>query len=190
MDKNKQLIIIEYYKDNGKKIKAMVNVIIKKFGGLFDKDMDDFYSLANEVFTYVIANYDLDLPFDKYLFSCLSNKIKTEITKRNRYKRTTDRVSISIDTPLQEGNDVTIKDVIADSYDLETSIIGRGYSNKMERYLNNLSKKQRTVVLMLAESYKPNTIKEYLNISQREYNDILLAIHSYDNISILFEKED
>ena len=60
MDKNKQLIIIEYYKDNGKKIKAMVNVIIKKFGGLFDKDMDDFYSLANEVFTYVIANYDLD----------------------------------------------------------------------------------------------------------------------------------
>ena len=62
--------------------------------------MDDFYSLANEVFVDVMRRYDGAQSFDGFLYSCLLNKIKTEITRRNREKRKADRMSISIDTPI------------------------------------------------------------------------------------------
>ncbi len=39
-----------YYADNAKKLRGLVDKILSKFGGLSDKDRDDFYSLANEVF--------------------------------------------------------------------------------------------------------------------------------------------
>ena len=62
--------------------------------------MDDFYSLANEVFVDVMARYDDSQSFDAFLYSCLLNKVKTEMTRRNCEKRKADRMSISIDTPL------------------------------------------------------------------------------------------
>lgn len=77
-------ILIAYYADNAKKLHKVVNKILLKFGGLSDKDLDDFYSLANEVFVDVMRRYDGLQPFDAFLYSCLSNKIKTEMTRRNR----------------------------------------------------------------------------------------------------------
>ena len=93
-------ILITYYAENAKKLHKIVDKILLKFGGLSNKDLDDFYSLANEVFVDVMKRYDKSQSFDVFLYSCLSNKIKTEITKRNREKRKADRMSISIDTPV------------------------------------------------------------------------------------------
>lgn len=80
-------ILNTYYADNAKKLHKTVDRILCKFGGLSDKDTDDFYSLANEVFADVMKRYDYKQSFDGFLYSCLSNKIMTEITKRNREKR-------------------------------------------------------------------------------------------------------
>ena len=80
-------ILFAYYSDNAKKLHKTVDKILLKFGGLSNKDMDDFYSLANEVFVDVMKRYDGSQTFEGFLYSCLSNKIKTEITKRNREKR-------------------------------------------------------------------------------------------------------
>lgn len=77
-------ILDSYYADNAKKLHRIVDKILSKFGGLSGKDMDDFYSLANEVFTDVLKRYDHVQSFDAFLYSCLLNKIKTEITRRNR----------------------------------------------------------------------------------------------------------
>lgn len=77
-------ILGAYYADDAKKLHKVVDKILSKFGGLSNKDKDDFYSLANEVFVNVLKRYDHEQSFDGFLYSCLSNKIMSEITRRNR----------------------------------------------------------------------------------------------------------
>lgn len=89
-------IINIYYADNAKRLRKIVDKILLNYGGLYDMDKDDFYSLANEVFTSVIRSYDNTRPFEVFLYTCLCNKIKSEISKRNSYKRVADRLSVSI----------------------------------------------------------------------------------------------
>ncbi|MDE7062137.1 MAG: hypothetical protein K2O73_02705, partial [Lachnospiraceae bacterium] len=88
-----EAVLTTYYADNARKLHRMVDKILLKFGGLSDKDMDDFYSLANEVFVDVMRRYDHAQPFEVFLYSCLSNRIKTEMTRRHREKRMADRLS-------------------------------------------------------------------------------------------------
>ncbi len=80
-------ILNTYYANNARKLHRTVDRILAKFGGLSNKDRDDFYSLANEVFVDAIGRYDCTQPFDGFLYVCLVNKIKSEITRRNREKR-------------------------------------------------------------------------------------------------------
>lgn len=181
-------ILNTYYADNAKKLHKVVDKILLKFGGLSDKDLDDFYSLANEVFVNVIKRYDGEQSFDGFLYSCLSNKIMSEITRRNREKRKADRMSISIDTPVGEDKSLTLGDTIADDFDVEKEVFGEenDESSKIEKYLDSLTKRQRKVVELLAASYSAGEIQDILHITQKEYVDALLGIHSYENISLLF----
>ncbi len=182
-------ILITYYKDNAKKLHRVVDGILLKFGGLSNKDLDDFYSLANEVFWDVMKRYDNSRPFDAFLYSCLRNRIKSEVTKRNREKRKADRMSVSIDTPIGDEENMTIGDMLADDYfSIEKEIFGEGNdeSYKIERYLDSLTKRQRKIVELLAASYKVWEIQKILNITQKEYEDAMSGIHSYENISLLF----
>ena len=50
----RESILEDYYSDNARKLHKVVDKILVKFGGLSDKDKDDFYSLANEVFVDVM----------------------------------------------------------------------------------------------------------------------------------------
>lgn len=59
-----------------------IPAILLKFGGIPDKDMDDFYSLANEVFVEVMKRYDSSQSFEAFLYSCLSKRIKTEMLSK------------------------------------------------------------------------------------------------------------
>ena len=60
-------ILITYYADNAKKLHKLVDRILLKFGGLSYKDLDDFYSLSNEVFVDVMTRYDDSQSFDAFL---------------------------------------------------------------------------------------------------------------------------
>jgi len=182
-------ILITYYANNARKLHKVVDKILLKFGGLSDKDLDDFYSLANEVFADVMRRYDNSQSFDAFLYSCLLNKIKTEMTRRNREKRKADRMSISIDTPIGEGENSTIGDMIADNFSIEKEIFEKdekGYSRKMLLYLNKLSSLQKEVLRLNIAGYLPNEIREELHINEKQYSDCQAAIHSYKNVSILF----
>lgn len=178
-----------YYADNAKKLHRVVDKILIKFGGLSDKDSDDFYSLANEVFVDVMKRYDNSQSFDGFLYSCLSNKIMSEITRRNREKRKADRMAISIDTPIGEEEGITIGDTIADDFDVEKQVLEDNeeeYSKKMMLYLGKLSSLQKEVLRLNIAGYLPNEIREELHINEKEYADCYAAIHSYRNVSVLF----
>lgn len=183
-----QLLAV-YYQDNAKKLHRLVDKILLKFGGLSDKDLDDFYSLANEVFAEVMKRYDNTQPFEAFLYSCLSRKIKTEMTRRNREKRKADRISVSLDAPAGTEEDVTLGDTIADSFNIEEELLREGeagYSSKMMLYLERLSDLQKDVLRLCVNGYHPNEIREELHISQKQYTDCCAAIHSYRNVSLLF----
>lgn len=182
-------ILNAYYAENAKKLHRVVDKILLKFGGLSDKDLDDFYSLANEVFVDVMKRYDSEQSFDGFLYSCLSNKIMSEMTKRNREKRKADRMSISIDTPVGEDKNLTLGDTIADDFDVEKEILEEDeeeYSAKMLLYLSKLSNLQKEVLKLNIAGYLPNEIREELHINEKEYADCYAAIHSYRNVSVLF----
>ena len=181
-------ILEAYYAENAKKLHGMVDKILSKFGGILDKDIEDFYSLANEVFADVMKRYDHAQSFDAFLFSCLSRRIKTEMTKRNREKRRADRMSVSIDTPVGEEDDITLGDMIADDFTIEREIFENseeGYSRRMRLYLDRLSGLQREVLKMHSEGYFPKEIKEELHLSGKQYTECCEAIHSYRNVSVL-----
>lgn len=178
----------KYYENNARELHRMVERILLKFGGLSDKDMDDFYSLANEVFVDVMRRYDDSQPFESFLYSCLSNKIKTEMTRRNREKRKIDRVSIPIDTPIDDEENATIGDMIADSFTIESELFEKsedGYSKRMLLYLSRLSELQKGVLKLSMAGYLPKEIKEELHISEKQYADCYAAIQSYRNVSVL-----
>lgn len=178
-----------YYGDNARKLRDMADKILFRLGVAGTVDNEDFYSLANEVFTDVLQRYDKTQSFDGFLYSCLCNKFKTELTRRNRQKRQIDRFAISIDTPLNDEEGSTLGDVIPDSFTIEKVIFEDGeeaYSKKMLEYLSRLSGLQREVLRLTMAEYLPGEIKAELNISEKQYSDCNAAIHSYRNISVLF----
>ena len=168
-------ILSRYYADNAGKLRGMVDKILARFGGLADKDRDDFYSLANEVFVDVMKKYDNAQSFECFLYSCLSNRMKTEMTRRNREKRRAERMTVSLDMPV--GN-----------FDMEREVLEKDeemYSRRMLLYLGRLSGLQKEVLRLKTEGYSPDEIRNMLRISRKQYADCKAAIHAYRNISIL-----
>ena len=183
-------ILLAYYDDHAKNLHMIVYKIFLKFGGLAEKDRDDFYSLANEVFVDVMKRYDSSQTFETFLYSCLLNKIKTEMTRRNREKRKADRMSISIDTLIGDDENTTIGDMIADTVTIEKILFEKNedsYSNRMLLYLNRLSDLQKEVLRLNMAGFLPNEIREELYINEKEYVECYAAIHSYRNISLLIQ---
>lgn len=182
-------ILDTYYADNAKKLHKVVDKIVLKFGGLSNRDTDDFYSLANEVFTDVIKKYDYVQSFDGFLYSCLSNKIMSEITRRNREKRKADRMAVSLDV-TKENDEECFLNIIPSDFDTFEEAVkrqGRGqYQDKVQQYISRLSNRQVNILNLLVDGYKANEIQQILGISSTEYSEDLKTMRSYENVKILF----
>lgn len=183
-------ILDTYYADNAKKLHRVVDRILSKFGGLTYKDTDDFYSLANMVFADAINRYDCEQSFDGFLYSCLSNKIMSEITKRNREKRKADRMSISVNVVNDKGEDYSLLDCIPSDFDTfeEASKCQENgqYCNKVQQYISKLSNQQVNILNLLIDGYKPFEIRRILELSPKEYADNMQVMRSYENVKVLF----
>ena len=183
-------ILDSYYADNAKKLHKVVDRILSKFGGLSNKDTDDFYSLANEVFAEIMTRYDYEQSFDGFLYSCLVNKIKTEITRRNREKRKADRMSVSLDAINGDDEESSLMNIIPSDFDTFEEVAkrqGRGqYQDKVQRYISKLSNRQISILNLLVDGYKDSEIQLILEISSMEYWEDLKIMRSYENVKILF----
>lgn len=183
-------ILDAYYSDNARKLHKVVDRILCKFGGLSNKDADDFYSLANEVFVDVMKKYDYKQSFDGFLYSCLSNKIMSEITRRNREKRKADRMAVSLDTINESGEECCLLDIIPSDFDTFEEVVKRQdigqYQDKVELYISKLSNRQVNILNLLIDGYTSIEVRLILEISSKEYLEDLKAMRSYENIKILF----
>ena len=149
-----------YYANNGEKLRKMVDGILVNFGGISDKDKDDFYSIANEVFVSVYKNYrDGKQSFGTYLRNCISNKVKTEISKRNAIKRKAEIDSLDCDdSPI---------DVVYDR-DFEEDFLSGESAKKMFESLSRLGQK---IVRLRLENKSDVEIKEELGITSRQFEE-------------------
>ena len=183
-------ILDTYYADNAKRLHKVVDKILLKFGGLSNKDKDDFYSLANEVFVDVMRRYDCKKSFDGFLYSCLSNKIMTEITRRNREKRKADKLSISLDGITGNDEECNLLDFLSSDFDTFEEAAKRQengqYRDKVQQYISRLSNEQVNILNLLMDGYKVNEICRILEISTKKYEENLKAMRSYENVKILF----
>lgn len=172
--------------NNAQKLHKMVDKILFKLK--FNVDKEDFYSLANEIFVGVLKRYDETKDFDGFLYSCLMNKFKTEMTRRNRQKRQADKMSISLELPIGDDENSTIEDVIADKNTIESQFFEENkeaYSKKMTLYINRLSTLQKEVLRLISIGFTSNEILCELHINKKQYEDCYNAIHSYRNIEVL-----
>lgn len=183
-------ILDSYYADNAKKLHKVVDRILSKFGGLSNRDKDDFYSLANEVFAEIMKKYDYEQSFDGFLYSCLLNKIMTEITRRNREKRKADRMAVSFDVTRENEEECSLLNIIPSDFDTFEEVVRRNenqrYQDKVQLYISRLSDLQVNILNLLIDGYRTNEIRDILNLSSTELTENLQIMRSYENVKILF----
>lgn len=190
----------QYYENNAEKLHKMVDKILKRYGGLSQKDTDDFYSLANEVFWVAVNDFNGNGDFNGFLYSRLARKIMSMITKRNRKKRADIEMVIndngkkeiryhqplSLDAPIdsEKGDNVlTLGDVTESDFDLEIATsenIGLQFSEDVNVYLKMLPIKTRQVALLISEGYAPCDIIEKIHITQKEYQIHASIMRTYE----------
>ena len=112
------------------------------------------------------------------------------MTRRNRQKRQADKNSISIDTRIgDEDGKCTLGDMIASNIDIEKDILGDDadiiMDEKIERYLESLSKIQRKIIEMKMQNIEVQHIKEELGLTDSQYSSHMEEVVQYEHIRLL-----
>ena len=188
-----ETVIKELYANQGSKLHQMCQSEMAKFGGISQKDYDDFYSRAGYEITLAKEKYhpSYDKTFMEYLSARNRQKRqniveKEEIDENGNLIRKKEYVqNISIDTPIEEEEGLTIADVLQSDFNMEERLAEteqkEEYSPKMRKYLSSLSKIQIRVLELIADGYTSGEIKKAMNIDSRLYTDCIAAIKSYRN---------
>lgn len=199
--------IEELYANNQYKLKQICNKEMLRFGGLSFKDYDCFYSRAGLEISIAKKNETYDPSKGKtpleFLIGVIRWSIWKEMTDRNRGKRQNiieiEEIdeegkivkkkqfvpTISIDTPVGEEDNMTIKDTLQSDFDVNRELSKDFQDEKIEKFLNNISKTQRQIAEMIMEDFSATDIKKKLKLTDKVYADNFNALKSFSNISIL-----
>lgn len=197
MKEAKQQELLDYYCENNmQRLKYISYQIFSKFGGISEKDHDDFYSIANMVLWNDIQTFDESkgISFENILKFHLRNKFKTAMTKRNRKKRGGSEEKygsqeMSLDAPIidSDGNGKSLLEIVSNDLksDIDDQVAGLKYSDRVSKFLNNLSRRNRKIAMYIMIGYDSKDIRRILNISEREYNQAINEFRLYENVCIL-----
>ncbi|MDE6128347.1 MAG: hypothetical protein K2G16_04050, partial [Lachnospiraceae bacterium] len=201
-----------YYENNAKRLHNVVNQIFyRKYGGIAGKDMDEFYSTANDVFADIIKNCRYDAAkgdFEGFLYralelaiadefkrqNCDKRKIKQELLDeagsplldKNGKPRQISLPDIYIDAPIGEGTDLTIGDMLPSDFNMETVLERDEISDeRVEAYLKRLSRIQRRIMEMRLDKVPVSEIQKKLKLSDKQYKQHFRELRSFANISVL-----
>lgn len=182
---------LEYYcGQDAKRLNRMVDQILRRYGGIYQKDLHDFYSVAGEVVWDAVKRYDGKQEFEGFLYVCLDNRIKTEITRRNREKRKADRDALSLDAPIGEDTGLTLGDTLVSEFSVEEEAaehMGGSFGERAEKYLDSLSAVQRKIVRMKMEDVPVGIIRERLALTEKQYVGHCRQIRDFSRTQILLK---
>lgn len=201
-----------YYENNAKRLHHVVNQIFyRKYGGIAGKDMDEFYSVANDVFADIMTNHRYDASkgdFEGFLYGALGLAIADEFKRQNCGKRKMKRElldengspvldkngkprrvslpDLSMDAPIGEGADLTIGDMLPSHFNMEAVLERDEISDeRIEAYLKRLSKIQRSIMDMRLNKVPVSEIQKRLKLSDKQYKQHFRELRSFANISVL-----
>ena len=181
-----------YYGNNGLNLRRMVTRILRPWGGDALSDKEQFLDIANEVFVSVIENYDGSVKFSTFLETCLRNKFKTELKARNAIKRGLGYVTVSLDAPVNDEDDLELKDIIPDDIRIEDAVLAKYemIDGNVAKYMNTLSDIERKFVeLRLGGSTVDETMRE-MGLTVRECERISNSVSSYEKLKIIKGNDD
>ena len=209
-------ILLRYYEDNARRLHNVVNrIFYKKYGGIAGKDMDEFYSVANDVFADIIVHHRYDETkgdFEGFLYGALGLAIADEWKRQNCDKRKMKRelldengnqvfdkrgkprqvpvCDIYIDAPIGEGTDLTVGDMLPSDFNLDAVLEREIISDeRIEAYLKRLSKIQRKIMEMRMQEVPVLEIQRRLKLSNKQYRQNWRELRSFANIGILHNEE-
>ena len=183
-EKHKDLVDL-YFENDGKVLYGLIDKILFKLK--FDVEKSDFYSLGSEIFLGALCRYDEAQDFNGFLYSCLMNKFKTEMTRRGRQKRQADKNAISIDTPISDKDEnFTIGDTIASDKTIESELFEEEnkeeWRPEVKEYLERLSPLQRRIAFLLSDENTPEEICEELHITMKHFENSVKRILADERI--------
>lgn len=192
----------EYYKNDCKKLKYIINNVLRKFGGI--ENMDDYYSIGDEIFCNALINFNGKGKFNGYLAMCLQRKLYSAVTSNNRKKRCAYELyrsddgsvatryikDVSLDAAIE--NEETdekcfLKDIIGREDDYP--ILSEGlFSKSLIRYIQSLPNKTKVIAHMIMDGLDEEDICEKLSMDSAEYNIHLGIMRLYENKKIITNK--
>lgn len=211
-----EALIEKLYANNAKELHRIVNKIVSSFGGITQKDMDDFYSVANYVIAEIKDNIDDDIGIDTidneskkrydpskgklepYVYRAIEYRIKDFISEKNALKRNPHDVEgnisqvLSLDSPMGEDNTSTVGDFLcskSDDFDIIEAIENKNgvvWSENAEKYLNSLTKTQRDILMMRMNGKTVEEIRERLGLSKKNFEKQLATLKDFEHTSLLY----
>lgn len=203
-------ILSSYYANNARKLRQLVHGILRRFGGISDKDYPDFYSVANDVFADIVKHQRYDPAkgsFEGFLYRALQLGIMDECKKRSSGKRSSkveeideygNRIldeqgrpklvpiaDLSLDTMAGEDGNAAMIDQIPSDFDMDVVLSEWMFDNQDERvqaYLDGLPEIQRKILQMKMEDVPVHEIEERLGLCDSEYRRQFRQIKSFENI--------
>lgn len=170
--------------------------------------MDIWYKYKNNTDTYDSSKGD----FDGYVYNSLRLAIIDEFKSQNRDKRTAKvflldeygnkildektgkpiKVSVPdvrLDEPVKDSEMVTRRDLFQSDFNIDDILFQNEYyqDEKIEKYLNSLSKMTRQIIEMKMKDISVSEIKRILNITDKEYKNCMDSARLNENI-VLFTK--
>lgn len=97
--------------------------------------------------------------------------------------------SVILDATTEEGRDVS--ETVASNFNIESeSQFDFDIDEKVEDFLDSLSKVQKSILLMRMEKIEPDNIKKKLNLSDREYNNEMKSIKMNKGLSVFTKNKN
>lgn len=191
---NAQLSLLQpYCKDDMRLLKRVSKSIFLRFNEpLTEADYDDFYSIANMTLWQASNSYsaDMGISFDIFLRTCLKKKFKTEIRDRHREKRVINQFATSLDSVNEDEEECSLLDYMESDFDTFEEAVkqqnNEQFQSKVQEYFSKLSNQQINILNLLIDGYKPNEIRQILELSLREFAENMKIIKSFENVKILF----
>ena len=193
----------EYCGHDMAKLKATCyKIFVKKIGGIEKWEYDDLYSLGLNVLYNSIIKYSTDkgCKFHTYLCGNLSRRCDSYKRDKNKDKRSNiqedkdgNKVFLKNESfDLVKQNGQTLEECLDSGSRIDDSLeecFNSLYmSENVEEYLQRLSRKQRQIVLLLANGYDRKAIMMQLRISANEYKEHMAWIRSDCNTRYLYKK--
>ena len=201
------------YQQDALKLHKMVDKMLVKYGGISQKDKDDFYSIANQTITEIITaieNPDVERKYDStkgnflgYIYKAIHLAIIDNIKYRNASKRSV-RVTdedgeiqylqpVSLEAPIDEGESLTVGDFLCaqeDGFEI-LQAIGEDsclLDEHISRFLDSLTAIQKQIVRQIMSGDTASEIQVQLSLTKPQYDAQMREIKSYEHTKFLHRR--